>query len=200
MGPLVLNDLISANWNLVAAVFIGMSFGFLLESSGFSSSRNIAGVFYGYNFVVIRVFFTAVIVTMVGLLYMDYFGWLNLSQIFILPTYLPSMITGAVIMGVGMIIGGFCPGTSFTAIVIGKLDALVFAVGLYIGIFIFAEAYPLLENFYLSGYLGHVTLKNITGIPLSWWAFGFTVVALVFFWITVGIEKRVRRKINEYKF
>lgn len=200
MGPLVLNGLISANWNLVTAVFIGMAFGFLLEASGFSSSRNIAGVFYGYNFVVIRVFFTAVIVAMVGLLYLDYFGWLNFSQIFILPTYLPSMITGSVIMGIGMIIGGFCPGTSFTAMVIGKLDALVFAIGLFIGIFFFAEAYPLLEKFYLSGYLGHVTLEDVTGIPLAWWAFGFTVIALTAFWVTAIIEKKVRKKIKEYKF
>ncbi len=200
MGPLVLNGFISSNWNLLIAVFIGMAFGFLLESSGFSSSRNIAGVFYGYNFVVIRVFFTAVIVAMVGLLYMGYFGWVNLSQIFILPTFLPSMITGAVIMGVGMIIGGFCPGTSFTAITIGKIDALVFAIGLYIGIFFFAEGYPFLEKFYLSANLGHVTLADVTGISLGWWALIFTVFALASFWITASIEKKVRKRIKDYKF
>lgn len=200
MGPLVLNGFISSNWNLLIAVFIGMAFGFLLESSGFSSSRNIAGVFYGYNFVVIRVFFTAVIVAMVGLLYMGYFGWVNLSQIFILPAFLPSMITGAVIMGVGMIIGGFCPGTSFTAITIGKIDALVFAIGLYIGIFFFAEGYPFLEKFYLSDNLGHVTLADVTGISLGWWALIFTVFALASFWITAGIEKKVRKRIKDYKF
>ncbi len=200
MGPIAINGLISTNLNLVIAVFLGMGFGFVLEASGFSSARNIAGTFYGYNFVVVRVFFTAVIVTMVGLLYLSYFGWLNLSQIFILPTYLPSMITGSIIMGVGMIIGGFCPGTSFAAVAIGKIDALFFAIGLFIGIFLFAEVYPFIEKFYLSGYLGHVTLTDLTGIKPGWWAFGFTVIALIAFWVTASIEKKVRKKIKEYKF
>ncbi len=200
MGPLAINDLISSNFNLVIAVFIGMAFGFLLEASGFSSARNIAGTFYGYNFVVVRTFITAVMVSMVGLLYLGYFGWLNLSQIFILPTYLPSMIVGAVVMGIGMIVGGFCPGTSFAAAVIGKLDALFFAVGLYLGILLFAEVYPYIEKFYLSGYLGHITLTDLTGIKAGWWAFGFTVIALATFWITASIEKKVRKNIKEYKF
>ncbi len=200
MGPLFPNNLISGEWNLLIALFIGMAFGFLLEASGFSSARNIAGAFYGYNFVVVRVFFTAVIVSMVGLLYLGYFGWLNLSQIFILPTYLPSMITGAVIMGVGMIIGGFCPGTSLTAVVIGKIDALFFAIGLYLGILLFAEVYPFLEKFYHAGYLGHITLSELTGIKAGWWAFGFTVIALAAFWVTAIIEKKVRKRIKEYKF
>lgn len=200
MGPLIPNGIIPAEWDFVIALLLGIAFGFILEASGFSSSRNITGVFYGYNFVVLRVFFTAVIVAMVGLIYFDYFGWLDLSKIFILPTYLWPMITGGVIMGVGFILGGFCPGTSFTAIAIGKLDGLVFTIGLYIGIFIFSEAFPLFEDFYTSGALGNVTLTDITGIPTGWFALIFTFVALSAFWGTMLIEKKVRKRITEYKF
>jgi uncharacterized membrane protein YedE/YeeE len=200
MGPLIPNGVITGEWDFVIALIIGIIFGFLLESSGFSSSRNIVGVFYGYNFVVLRVFFTAVIVAMVGLLYFDYFGWLDLDKIFILPTYLTPMIVGSVIMGVGFVLGGFCPGTSYTAIAIGKLDALVFTIGLFIGIFLFSETFPLFKDFYYSGYLGNVTLTDVTGIPAAWFAFAFTIIALAAFWITMIIEKRVRKNITEYKF
>lgn len=200
MGPLIPNGIIPGDWDFVIALLLGIAFGFILEASGFSSSRNIAGVFYGYNFVVLRVFFTAVIVAMVGFLYFDYFGWLDLDKIFILPTYLSPMIVGSLIMGVGFILGGFCPGTSYTAIAIGKLDGLVFTVGLFIGIFIFSEAFPLFENYYYSGYLGNVTLSDVTGIPAPWFAFAFTIIALAAFWITMIIEKRVRKNIKEYKF
>ena len=143
MGPLIPNGIISGEWDFVIAILLGVAFGFILEASGFSSSRNITGVFYGYNFVVLRVFFTAVIVAMVGLMYFDFFGWIDLSKIFILPTYLTPMIIGGVIMGFGFIIGGFCPGTSFTAIAIGKIDAIVFTAGLFLGIFLFSESFPL---------------------------------------------------------
>jgi len=200
MGPLIPNGIITGDWDFVIALLLGIAFGFILEASGFSSSRNIVGVFYGYNFVVLRVFFTAVIVAMVGLLYFDYFGWLDLDKIFILPTYLAPMITGGVIMGFGFILGGFCPGTSYTAIAIGKLDGLVFTIGLFIGIFLFSWAFPLFENFYSSGNIGSVTLTDVTGIPAAWFAFAFTVIALASFWITMLIEKRVRKNIKEYKF
>lgn len=200
MGPLIPNGIIPANWDFVIAILLGIAFGFILEASGFSSSRNITGVFYGYNFVVLRVFFTAVIVAMVGVLYFDYFGWLDLTKIFILPTYLTPMIVGGIIMGVGFILGGFCPGTSFAAIAIGKLDALFFTIGLYGGIYLFSIAFPLFANFYDSGNLGNVTLTDVTGISASWFAFAFTAVALAAFWGTSVIEKRVRKNITENKF
>ncbi len=200
MGPLIPNGIIAGNWDFVIAILLGVAFGFILEASGFSSSRNITGVFYGYNFVVLRVFFTAVVVAMVGILYFDYFDWLDLSKIFILPTYLTPMIVGGVIMGIGFILGGFCPGTSFTAVAIGKIDGLVFTIGLYLGIYIFSIGFPLIGDFYNSGNLGNVTLTDVTGIDASWFAFGFTVIALAAFWGTSLIEKRVRKTITEYKF
>lgn len=200
MGPLIPNGIINGGWDFVIAILIGVAFGFILESSGFSSSRNLAGVFYGYNFVVLRVFFTALIVAMVGLVYFDYFGWINLSQIFVLPTYVGPMILGGVIMGIGFIMGGFCPGTSFTAVAIGKLDGLVFVLGLYLGIFLFSLGFPLYDEFYVSGYLGNVTLTDLTGIPAKWIAVAFTIIALVAFWGTAFIEKRVRKNMKQYKF
>jgi len=200
MCPLIPNGIIGTGWDFVIALILGIAFGFILEASGFSSSRNIVGVFYGYNFVVLRVFFTALIVAMVGLLYFSYFGWLDLSKIFILPTYLTPMIVGGVIMGIGFIMGGFCPGTSFTAVAIGKLDGIVFTIGLYLGIFVFSEAYPLFGDFFESGNMGNVTITDALGIPASWVAMAFTVVALAAFWGTMFIEKRVRKTITEYKF
>jgi uncharacterized membrane protein YedE/YeeE len=200
MGPLIPNGVIGGGWDFVIAILLGVAFGFILEASGFSSSRNLAGVFYGYNFVVLRVFFTAVIVAMVGMLYFDYVGWINLSQIFILPTFLGPMIVGGVIMGVGFVLGGFCPGTSFTGIAIGKLDAVFFAIGLYVGIFGISLAFPLFENFFTSGNLGNVTLTDLTGIPAPVFAVLFTVVALGAFWGTAFIEKRVRKNMKQYKF
>lgn len=200
MGPLIPNGVIGEGWDFVLAILIGIAFGFILEASGFSSSRNLAGVFYGYNFVVLRVFFTALIVAMVGLMYFDYVGWLDLTKIFILPTYLTPMIVGGVIMGVGFVVGGFCPGTSFTGIAIGKLDALFFTIGLYVGIFGFSLAYPLFGKFFDSGAMGNVTLTDVTGIPAPYFALAFTVVALAAFWGTMFIEKRVRKNMKQYKF
>ena len=72
------------------------------------------------------------IVAMVGLLYFNYLGWIELDMVFVLPTYLAPMILGGFIMGLGFVIGGFCPGTSYTACAIGKLDGFAFLGGFII--------------------------------------------------------------------
>ncbi len=186
--------------DFVIALLIGIAFGFILEASGFSSSRNIVGVFYGYNFTVLRVFFTAVVVCMIGLTYFDYLGWMNMDMIYVLPTYPGPMLLGAAIMGLGFITGGFCPGTSYTAVAIGKIDAIVFTAGLFLGIFIFSEAFPLFENFYYEGGLGSITLGEVFGISNQLVSLIFVVVAIVAFYVTWLIEKRVRKTITPFKF
>ena len=200
MGPLIPQEIITGQWDFVIALLIGAAFGFILEASGFSSSRNIAGVFYGYNFVVLRVFFTAMIVAMVGLLYFSYFGWIDIDLVFVLPTYLNSMILGGFIMGLGFVIGGFCPGTSYTASAIGKIDGIVFASGFVVGVFIFSEGFPFYENFYTANDLGNITIGEMFGISNQLVAFIFVVVAIVAFYVTWLIEKRVRKNMTEYKF
>jgi uncharacterized protein len=193
MGPLTFNGIISTEWNYVIALLIGMAFGFILEASGFSSSRKLIGVFYGYDFVVLRVFFTAVVVAIIGLLYLDYFGFLDFSKLYVVPTYLNAEIAGSVIMGFGFVMGGFCPGTSLTAVAIGKLDGWAFTIGLWIGILGFSEAFPYIENFYNSGYLGHITVMDYFNVNPYWFTFAFTVVAIVAFTVATMVRRRVKK-------
>lgn len=193
MGPLISQGYINPEWNFVIALLLGVAFGYILEASGFSSSRKLAGVFYGYDFVVIRVFMTAAMVAMVGLIYFEYMGWIDLSKIFILPTFLTSVIVGGVIMGLGFIMGGYCPGTSFTGVAIGKLDALFFTVGLYLGIFIFSTAFPLLKGIYYGGELGPVTVMETFGISRGLFVFLFVVATMIVFLIASLIKKRVKK-------
>jgi hypothetical protein len=111
MGPLV-PYIISEEFSLVIAFFIGIAFGFILEQAGFSSTKKLVGLFYGYDFTVLRVFFTAGITAMAGVLLMGHYGLLDLDVIYVNPTFLKSALLGGLIMGAGFIIGGFCPGTS----------------------------------------------------------------------------------------
>lgn len=193
MGPLVVNEIISPDTNLLIAFLIGIGFGFVLESSGFSSSRKLAGVFYGYDTVVLKVFFTGAITAMVGLLFMSLFGWIDLDLVYINPTYLPSAIAGGVIMGAGFIMGGFCPGTSFCGLAIGKIDAMLFVVGLFLGVGIFAEGYPLWEGFYEAGFKGIPKLSESIGVSDGILALGVIVAAIGMFYIGEIAEKRFPR-------
>lgn len=194
MGPLIVNDIITQNTNFFLAFIIGIGFGFVLESSGFSSSRKLAGVFYGYDTVVLKVFFTAAIVAMLGMLFMSLFNWIDLDLVYINPTYLWSTIIGGIIMGAGFITGGFCPGTSFCAASIGKIDAMFFIAGMFLGVLIFAEAYPLLENFYKGSFRGTPTLSQAIGLKDGVVVLGIIFAALAMFWVGEWAEKKFPRK------
>ncbi len=196
MGPLIVYEQISSQTNLLLALVIGVGFGFVLESSGFSSSRKLAGMFYGYDTTVLKVFFTAAITAMLGLLFFSLFGWIDLSLVYVNPTYLWSAIVGGAVMGAGFIMGGFCPGTAFCAVSIGKLDALAFIGGLVIGILIFTEGYPLWENLYKSSYLGEPTMNSLIGISRG--VFGLLLILAAFGMFFVGewAEKKFPR--DEY--
>ena len=193
MGPLV-PGIISAEFNYIIALLLGIAFGFVLEQAGFSSSRKLAGVFYGYDFTVLRVFFTAAITAMTGILFMGYFGLLDLSIIYVNPTYLGSMILGGVIMGAGFITGGFCPGTSISAAAIGKIDAMVFLAGILIGVFAFGEIYPMVENFYLGSAFGDLKVYDALGLSRGVFAFLIIFIAIFAFVVTAQIEKKVLKQ------
>ncbi|RLD21275.1 MAG: sulfurtransferase [Bacteroidetes bacterium] len=192
MGPLTYFGEISTEWNYVIAVFIGMAFGYIMEASGFSSSRKLIGVFYGYDFAVIRVFITATLVAIIGLLYMGYFGLIDYSVLFVHPTFVYSAIIGGVIMGFGFITGGFCPGTSLCAVAIGKLDGWVFTGALFLGIMVYSWVFPLLEPWYNLGDMGHIKITEWLGVSEGWFVFGFAVVSIAIFYITALIRRKIK--------
>ena len=190
MAPLAPFEIISSNTNMLLAFIIGIGFGFVLESSGFSSSRKLAGVFYGYDTVVLKVFFSGAITAAVGLLFFSLFGWVDLDMVYVNPTYMTSAILGGVIMGLGFIMGGFCPGTSFCAASIGKIDAMVFIGGLFIGIFIFAEGYPLWEGIFKANFLGYPKLSSIMKLSDGVFTLLLILAAFAMFWVGEWAEKK----------
>ncbi len=184
---------IGQGWDLVIALLIGIAFGFVLESAGFSSSRKLAGVFYGYDFTVLRVFFTAAITAMVGLLYFGYMGWIDLSMVYVNETYLVATLLGGVIMGAGFITGGYCPGTSMCGVAIGKIDAMVFTAGMFVGILLFSEAFPWLQDMYDGHYMGPVKVYEILNLSSGLFVLLLILVALAAFVFTAWIQKRVKK-------
>jgi uncharacterized protein len=193
VGPIISSGIISPAWDNVIALILGMGFGFALESSGFSSSRKIIGTFFGYDFVVVKVFFTAAIVASIGLLYLNHFGLVNFSALYIQPTFLASAILGGIIMGVGFAMGGFCPGTSVCATAIGRIDGLVFFGGMFIGVFLFSEAFPVLEKLYYSGSKGDKMINSVFGISPELFTFFLVLAALGMFMGAAWVQKKVSK-------
>lgn len=195
MGPLV-PDIISPNLNYIVALIIGVFFGAILEQAGFSTSKKLVGLFYGYDFTVLRVFFTAGAIAMVGVIAFNHYGIIDMSLVYVNPTFLWSAIIGGLIMGLGFVVGGFCPGTSICAAVIGKIDAMIFIAGVFIGVLIFAEGYPFFEGLYKASNLGKPQIFETLGMSQGVFAFIIVLFALFAFYVTNIIENKVN-KINQ---
>lgn len=168
------NDEIS----LIVAVLIGIGFGFFLESAGFGSARKLAAQFYFTDMTVLKVMFTAIVTAMLGLYYLSVLGFLDLSLVYLTPTFLLPQVVGGLLLGFGFVIGGYCPGTSCVAAATGKYDGWVYLLGMFFGILVFGEVFPLVEKFYYSTPLGTVTLPQFLGLPYGLVVFLICVMAV----------------------
>ena len=170
----------------LAAMIIGLLFGFALERAGFGSSRKLAAIFYLRDMTVLKVMFTALITAMLGLSLVVALGWVDLeSQVYLLPTVYGAQILGGLIFGVGFVLSGWCPGTGAVGLASGKLDALVFLVGVIIGTIVYNEAYGL-----TAGLLGEGTVLIAFGLPRGLFALLFTLVAVGAFYLAEWVERR----------
>lgn len=193
MGPLSIFTELPEWLNLLIAFLIGIGFGFALEQAGFSSSRKLAGMFYGYDTTVLKVFFTAAIVALVGSQLFSFFGLLNLNLVFVNHYYIGATLIGGAIMGAGFIMGGFCPGTGISALSIGKIDALFFLLGGMVGAFLFAETFPYIVTVAMNGYKGPVKIDEWLGISPGVFTLLLIIAAVGLFWLSELAEKKFKR-------
>lgn len=187
--PLSLETLIGKPWMFVVFGLIGFGFGFILEISGFGNSKKLAAQFYFKELTVFKVMFTAIVVAMVLLFTMIGLGVVDFNLIWVNPTYLWPGIVGGLIMGVGFIIGGFCPGTSLVAAATFKLDGVFFVAGGLFGIFLFGETVGYFEQWWNSSYYGRLTIPDWLNLPTGVVVLGIVLMAIFMFWGAEQLER-----------
>jgi uncharacterized membrane protein YedE/YeeE len=178
IAPLAKSGAISASTNLWLAIPIGIVFGYALFHAGFTDSRRIAWAFYFKDVGVPVVMFSAIATGMLGLWGLSLLGVLDISRVYMLPTFLWPMAVGGLIFGMGMVIGGYCPGTAAASLATGKIDALVFIIGFLAGSLVFGDLFPVWGDFYNSNYLGAYRLDEWLGIGLGPTVLGIVVIAV----------------------
>ncbi len=176
--------------SLIIAFVIGIGFGFFLERAGFGSARTLAAQFYFYDMRVLKVMFTAIITAMLGVFYLSWIGFMDLSLIYLTDTFLLPQILGGLLLGFGFVIGGYCPGTSVVASSTGKLDGVIYLLGMMAGIFVFGLAYPLVKDLYYATPMGKVTLPELLNIPYGVIVFAVVLMAVGAFALAEWGEKK----------
>jgi hypothetical protein len=189
MTPFYKYGFFGEEFSLLVAFVLGLGFGFFLERAGFGSARKLAAQFYLYDMSVFKVMFTAIVTAMLGVTYLGWIGWLDLDLVYLVPTYLGPQVVGGLVLGVGFVVGGYCPGTSVAALATGRVDAMVYALGIFAGTFVYAEVYPAIKGFVNADAMGQVTLPEVFGLPWGLVVFAVVVIAVVGFWGATKIER-----------
>ena len=148
------------------ALASGILFGYVLEQAGFGSPCKLSAQVRLTDWSVFKVMFTAILVAAVGILLLqskNYFG----SQGFFVPTtFIGATAVGGALIGAGFALGGYCPGTSVVGLMSGRLDGLVFAVGMVLGIWGFAALFDTgwMQALLHSGQVSAKTVPQLLGI------------------------------------
>jgi len=164
-GTLYSLELLDSGIGFILAGLIGVLFGFFLEQAGFGSSRRLTGAFYFRDMAVLKVLLTAVVVALLGVRFLTAFGWLDLGQVVVLDTYWGAQIVGGLVLGIGLVVGGWCPATALVGLASAKLDALVFLVGAVFGSILFSELFPLVQPLYEGRHVAGLHLDTTLDLP-----------------------------------
>lgn len=179
-------------FGLIVAVIIGFFFGFALERAGFGRATKLAGQFYLHDMTVFKVMFSAIVTAMLGVVILSSVGVVDLralSESAVSTTYIWPMLAGGLLLGVGFIVSGYCPGTSAVATASGNLDGLFAFAGVIVGSVIYSEIFPFVESFHNSGNLGQLFLYDLLGLPVEVVATMVVTMAIGCFFLVDRVEK-----------
>lgn len=176
---------------IASGLLSGALFGYVLENAGFASPCKLTAEFRFTDWSVFKVMFTAIIVSAVGLYVANALGVMRPNGYYIPTTYFWATLTGGALIGAGMAVGGYCPGTSVVGFSSGRIDALFFMVGMVLGTGLFGGVFDPLKGFYFAAAGPKAqTLPTLFGIP-DWAVLAILIVAAVAGFVLGG---RLERK------
>ena len=163
MLPLFTTGATTSNLNLFYGLLIGIAFGFIVERAGFARAIHIAPTFYFRNLRVPQMMISAIITSATWMIIAVYFGWVDFPHVFIPTVFVWPYLLGGLIFGVGMIMSGWCPGTAIVGAAVGRLDAVVFGLGMLAGMFVYFINFHSFIDFANGSNIGRFTLNRLIG-------------------------------------
>jgi uncharacterized membrane protein YedE/YeeE len=161
---------------IVVGLLMGTVFGIALEKSRVFEPGIIVGQMQLRNFIMLKVFLTAVATGAVVLAALNGFGIVKLQP---KAALYAADIVGGLILGVGIALAGACPGTTLAQIGAGYRDALFTLAGGLVGAVAFSYAQPWFNTTLLASGDGKIIFTDLIGIPYWIGALGLAAVLVI---------------------
>jgi hypothetical protein len=168
---------------LLLGLVTGIAFGFLLQKGRVAKFHVIMGQFLLRDWTVVKVMATAVAVGVVGVWFLVQTG---VATLHVKPAQFGGVILGGILLGAGLAVFGYCPGTSVAACGEGRRNAAVGVLGMLAGAATYVALYPALRPV-IKGIAdwGKITFPQLTYTPPWAWVAGL-VGAVVLFLSVLG--------------
>lgn len=173
----------SLTFAIAAGLAMGIVFGFALEKSRVFEPGMIVGQMQLRNFIMLKVFLTAVATGAVVLAALNGFGWVKLQP---KAALYAADIVGGLLLGAGIALAGACPGTTLAQVGAGYRDAIFTLAGGLCGALAYSYATPALSGTFLASGGGRIVLSDLIGVPY-WQAALALAAALVA--VLIGLER-----------
>lgn len=169
---------------IVVGLAMGAAFGFALEKSRVFEPGMIVGQMQFRNFIMLKVFLTAVATGAAVLAVLHGFGVVKLHP---KAAIYGADILGGLLLGAGIALAGACPGTVLAQIGVGYRDAIATIVGGLGGAVAYSYAEPMLAKTWLFAGPGKITLASVLKAPYWSLALGMAVLLVA---VLVWLENR----------
>ncbi len=161
----------------VTGLLMGIVFGFALEKGRVFEPGMIVGQFQLRNFIMAKMFLSAIAVTMIVFLVLTGLGWADFHP---KGAVFPGVVLGGLVFGAGMALAGACPGTVLAQLGAGYRDAWAIIAGGLAGALTYGYLEPAFSGWSSSS--GEITLVDLTGWPFQVMApIGVVLIALVIY-------------------
>lgn len=168
---------------IVVGLTMGAVFGFALEKSRVFEPGMIVGQMQLRNFIMLKIFLTAVATGAVALAVLNGLGLVVLQP---KAALYAADALGGFILGIGITLAGACPGTVLAQVGAGYRDALFTVVGGLAGAVAYSYAQPALSATFLGSSGGKLIFTDLVGIPYWVGALAFAAILVIALW---GLER-----------
>lgn len=167
---------------IFSGLLMGIVFGFALEKSRVFEPGMIVGQMQLRNWIMLKIFLSAVATGAVVLAILHGFGFVKLQP---KAALYAADIVGGLVLGAGIALAGACPGTTLAQIGVGYRDAIFTLLGGLAGAVAFSYSQPWLATS-LIGSGPKQIFTDFAGIPYWQGALGLAAAIVV---ILVAMEK-----------
>lgn len=161
----------------IVGLILGAIFGASLVLTGLTNPDKIIGSLRLKDFHALRTVVVSVLIAVLGTWLLGLGG---VTHPDIKPTTVVTLLLGGTLVGVGLGITGFSPGTGLACAASGSVDALATVIGMLLGAHVYILIYPsIVTSLEKILNFGQITLPGVTGISEIPWIIAIFVAGIL---------------------